>query len=224
MGELARTVAQLRHEGKSRTLAPPSPNSFPRMRYFGGIASASAALMLAAAPGAHAGPAVVISRDMLALVTEQTNSCPPDRVIFVTRDSRVVATCDGPPEPEPRILAEALDVTGDAPSVLPSPQQTGAPDQTPVFVAAPVPKWSVEQGESIREAIAAWLPSDWTLAWDTDSTPLANARFEYQGDSMAAIADLFDRRSLWPEMPLTACSFPKERILQVRAGGECGAP
>ncbi|WNH54858.1 TcpQ domain-containing protein [Stenotrophomonas oahuensis] len=157
---------------------------------------------------------------MLDMVTEQTNSCPPDRVIFVSRESRVVAVCDAPPTPEPVVIAEPLDLTADTPKAV----GVIAPAATAVFTPAPIPKWTIEQGQSIRDALAAWIPADWTLAWDTPAAPLANVSFEYQGEAMDAIADLFDRRSIWPESPLTACSFPNERILQVRATGECGAP
>lgn len=190
------------------------------MRYFGGIATASAALLLVAASTADAGPAVVISRDMLGMVTEQTNSCPPDRVIFVSREGRVVAVCDAPPVIDPVVTAATLDLTADAQASA----GVAAPAAAAVFTPAPVPKWTIEQGQSIRDALAAWIPTDWTLAWDTTAAPLANVSFEYQGEAMDAIADLFDRRSIWPESPLTACSFPNERILQIRTAGECGAP
>lgn len=175
------------------------------MRYFGGVALAFAALLVLAVPPASAGPAVVIDRDMLRLVTDSASSCSPDRVVFVTRDTRVTATCEPQPEPEPAVTSEAVVAAA-------------------VFVPAPPPTWRLEEGGDIHDALAAWLPSDWTLAWDTPATPAAGVSFQFEGDPMEAIAELFDRRSIWPEAPLIACSFPGERILQVRSAGQCGAP
>lgn len=201
------------------------------MRSFGGLATACASLLFFAVSPASAGPAVVISRDALMLVTEQANACPPDKVIFITRDTRVVAACDMPAVSNvdaETTLSAGLDGLAANSGIQPDSADTAGavPAGSGVFLPVPVviPTWRIDAGADIRQAVTSWLPSDWTLAWDTPAAPAANAQFQYDGEPMAAIAQLFDRLSVWPEAPLTACSFPNERILQVRSSGACGSP
>ena len=168
--------------------------------------AASLVLLISWASSANAGVAVVIDRSALKLVGPSGAECPPTRVIFVTRDGRIVAVCD---MPAPKPLPAASAVVGGEVQVLPK---------------APTPVWRIAEKASIREAIAKWLPADWRLAWDTTVEPTAQVAFMFEGEPMAAVADLFDRRSVWGDAPLIACSYPKDHVLQVRSTGECGTP
>ena len=170
------------------------------MRLPNPVTAAVAALLIANSGigTASAGVAVVIDRDALELVAAGSNECPSRRVIFVTVDGAVRAVCDFDP-PQPVVVTAAA-------------------------VPPPPPTWSVEQGAAIQSTLKAWLPSGWTLAWDTATEPVAASGFSFQGAPMSAIAELFDRRSVWADAELIACSFPKQKILQVRDAGPCGAP
>ena len=155
-------------------------------------------LFLASAPALRASPgvAVVIDKDALALVGAGRYGCPDSSVAFVNRGGVVRAICDAPPPP-----VEAR--------VAPPPE----------------PVWSIAAGESIEGAFRSWLPEGWRLAWDAEETPVAATEFKHVGgEPMRAIAEAFDRRSLWGSQPLIACVFPSEQILQVRSSGACGTP
>lgn len=168
--------------------------------------AASVVLLMPWAFSAHAGVAVVIDRSALKMVGAAGSECPPSKVIFVTREGRIVAVCEAPP---PKPVAAAPGGEGGERALIPK---------------APTPVWRIAEKASIREAIAKWLPADWRLAWDTDTQPAAQVAFSFEGEPMAAVADLFDRRSVWGDAPLLACLYPKDRVLQVRSTGECGTP
>lgn len=168
--------------------------------------TASLALALCWVNSASAGVAVVIDRGALKLVGTSGSECPPSKVIFVTRDGRIVAVCEMP-APKP-VVAQAP---------VSQVEQVAPP-------TAPTPVWRVAEKASIREAIGGWLPAGWRLAWDTTAEPMAEVAFSFEGEPMAAVADLFDRRSVWGDTPLIACAFGAEKILQVRDRGECGQP
>lgn len=144
--------------------------------------------------GAVAGASVVIDSETMKMVSSNVDACPAAYVRFVTEAAAIVAVCDMPP---------AVKLAA---------------------VPPPPPTWSIEPGKEIRLALQAWIPTGWTLAWDAGTKPLAAVGYSYTGESMAAIADLFDRRNVWADAPLIACSFPKQKILQVRETGVCGTP
>lgn len=171
------------------------------------VFAASVVLLTSWAFNAHAGVAVVIDRSALKLVGASASECPPSKVIFVTREGRIAAVCEAPP-PKPMAAAGAAGEGGER-ALIPK---------------APTPVWRIAEKASIREALAKWLPADWRLAWDTTTEPTAQVAFSFEGEPMAAVADLFDRRSVWGDAPLLACLYPKDRVLQVRATGECGSP
>jgi len=168
--------------------------------------AASVVLLMSWASSAHAGVAVVIDRSALRMVGASGSECPPSKVIFVTREGRIVAVCEAP-SPKPAVAAPG-----------------GEGSERLLIPKAPTPVWRIAEKANIREAIAKWLPADWRLAWDTAAEPIAQVTFSFEGAPMAAVADLFDRRSVWGEAPLIACAFDAEKILQVRDGGECGQP
>lgn len=171
------------------------------------LVALSFALLSLSAKTADAGVAVVIDRASLRLVSAQSTECPSQSVIFVTRGGRVVAVCDTPPP------AAGAVRPADGQQVVAAPLAPAMP-----------PTWRIAEAAEIRTSIAAWLPEGWRLAWDTEAAPTASVPFEFQGEPMEAIADLFDRRSVWGDAPLIACAFGAEKILQVRDRGECGQP
>lgn len=169
--------------------------------------AASLALALCWAPNASAGVAVVIDRSALKLVGTAGSECPPSKVVFVTREGRIVAVCEAPAPPKAPVAAA-----------------TEGQIERVVLPKAPAPVWRIAEQASIREALGTWLPAGWRLAWDSTVEPKAAVAFSFEGEAMGAVADLFDRRSVWGDSPLIACAFGAEKILQVRDSGECGQP
>jgi len=179
-----------------------------------GKTTAISALLVAgqlATCNVHAGASIVIDRDALKLVAAGAGGCPQQSVRFVTEGAAIVAVCDLPPAPRSSVAAVEQ---------LPGMDGEAVPPASP----PPMPTWTIEPGKDIQATIKSWMPPGWTLAWDATSKPSAASKFSFTGDRMDALAELFDRRSIWSDAPPIACSFPKQKILQIRDAGVCGAP